>query len=561
VFRMERPQVFYTYQWALAVSRAYQSLTPLIWLGYEAERLVGVAALAESLQQPKQAFFLCGATADYCDFICAPADAAAFCQQVLNDLKARSFTGITLANIPKDSPAVNALTARTRGFGYHVYSRTAYHCAQVVLGENTQRERVRASVEKRQAVKRQIASMSKLGAVSTSHDRDSKLVTDALPDFFRMHVARFLAMGRTSNLVNRERRVFLRELSRLLAENGWLANSRLIVGNRPVAFNFGFRFAGTWFWYQPTFLHEMTKNSPGLCLLSKMVADACETPDIDVVDLGLGAEEYKERFANASRETLHITLHASPVAHFKEALRYRSAKIATRSGAVESFLRRQRERIASTRHRRLLPAGKKVLRRIWRRAFSEDEVLFYRWGVSAPPDHVLFQLRPVQIEDLAEASMLYCDDPQTQAYLLRAARRLRSGEARGFVLLAPNQIPVHFCWITNFDGFHVAELDQVLSSEQPDRQLIFDCWTPGSERGNRYYPRALSMLAEQLSVSGSAPWIFSASENWLSRRGILTAGFEFQFSLIRKRWFFKRCLSRSSSGTAASALEPAVFAA
>jgi hypothetical protein len=120
---------------------------------------------------------------------------------------------------------------------------------------------------------------------------------------------------------------------------------------------------------------------------------------------------------------------------------------------------------------------------------------------------------------------------------------------------------VHFCWITNFDGFHVAELDQVLSSEQPDRQLIFDCWTSGSERGNRYYPRALSMLAEQLSVSGSAPWIFSASENWLSRRGILTAGFEFQFSLIRKRWFFKRCLSRSSSGTAASALEPAVFAA
>src|SRR5438128_12227973 len=44
---MEQPQVFYTYEWALAVSRAYDSsLEPLLFAAYRDEALVGDAALA-----------------------------------------------------------------------------------------------------------------------------------------------------------------------------------------------------------------------------------------------------------------------------------------------------------------------------------------------------------------------------------------------------------------------------------------------------------------------------------------------------------------------------------
>ena len=47
VWQMECPEVFYTYEWALAVSRAYRdSITPLLMLAYEQDSLVGVVSLA-----------------------------------------------------------------------------------------------------------------------------------------------------------------------------------------------------------------------------------------------------------------------------------------------------------------------------------------------------------------------------------------------------------------------------------------------------------------------------------------------------------------------------------
>jgi len=562
VFRMEAPQVFYTYEWALAVSRAYRnSLSPLIWIGYEGDRVAGIAAFAESIERPAEAFFLAGATADYCDFICAPADASIFCQAVLRDWKEHSFTRITFANIPKDSPSVAVLLAQSGNFGYRSYSRTAYHCAQIVLGEKGQREQIRNNVEKRQAVRRQMASMSKIGAVRAFHDRSSATVADTLPELFRSHVARFLSQGRTSNLVSRERRAFLHELTNLLSEKQWLVNSRLMVGDQSVAFNFGFSFAGTWFWYQPTFQQRMIKKSPGLCLLSKIVSAACETPDINVVDLGLGAEEYKARFANASRETLHLTLHGSAIAHFKEGLRHQAVRAVKKSAALESALRHQRARIARVKQKAFFPLCKRVMDVFWQRAFSADEVLFYRWKSCAGLGPEAFRLKPIEIEDLADAAMRYCDDAETQAYLLRAARRIQSPEEKGYILFTPGQVPVHFCWMTRFEGFRMNELRHVLASDKPGSQLIFDCWTPGPERGKGHYPRAISMLAADVAAGGSMAWIFSAGENKSSRRGIVEAGFELQYSLIRKRSFFKCRLIRASADTASSAPERAVFAA
>src|SRR5580692_4208192 len=46
VKRMEHPEVFFTYEWALAAARAFQAtLTPLLFLMYEADELCGVAPM------------------------------------------------------------------------------------------------------------------------------------------------------------------------------------------------------------------------------------------------------------------------------------------------------------------------------------------------------------------------------------------------------------------------------------------------------------------------------------------------------------------------------------
>ncbi len=55
VQQMERPEIFFTYEWALAVSRAYKnSLKPLLFVGYEGESIVGCVALAIG---PRETFF------------------------------------------------------------------------------------------------------------------------------------------------------------------------------------------------------------------------------------------------------------------------------------------------------------------------------------------------------------------------------------------------------------------------------------------------------------------------------------------------------------------------
>jgi len=74
VQQMERPEIFYTYEWALAMQRAYGTAAqPLLALAYEDGRLRGVAALAAD--PARQDFsFLAATTADYCDFVSAPGD-------------------------------------------------------------------------------------------------------------------------------------------------------------------------------------------------------------------------------------------------------------------------------------------------------------------------------------------------------------------------------------------------------------------------------------------------------------------------------------------------------
>src|SRR5262249_44602312 len=156
--------------------------------------------------------------------------------------------------------------------------------------------------------------------VKLVHLRDWELIGSRLAGFSATHVGRFLTTGRISNLCQPERRKFLQDLTFRLSSLGHLNLSQLTVGDRPIAWNYGFQFAGSWFWYQPTFDSNFERYSPGFCLLSRMISEAADNPAIQHIDLGLGAEGYKERFANAGRQTLHVTLTRSLRRHVGESI-------------------------------------------------------------------------------------------------------------------------------------------------------------------------------------------------------------------------------------------------
>ena len=108
VLQMEKPEVFYTWEWTAAVTRAFQGgVEPWIATAYEGDELIGVAALAKP--SATEAVFLAGNTADYCDFISLPGRRKEFVGEVLQALKQSGTQTVVLANLPAESATVAAL--------------------------------------------------------------------------------------------------------------------------------------------------------------------------------------------------------------------------------------------------------------------------------------------------------------------------------------------------------------------------------------------------------------------------------------------------------------------
>jgi CelD/BcsL family acetyltransferase involved in cellulose biosynthesis len=338
--QMERPEVFYTCEWALAMQSAYHaSLKPLLFLGYEGDRLVGVASLATN-PADENVSFLAATTGDYCEFLTQPQHRAEFVDAVFAELGKTKAQFVALANLPEVSATPAALRTAAGKHGFHLYMRPAYLCAQVELGSTEQRQELKIALAGKKKLRRYLRAMEREGPVTFAHLQSHAQIQTALPKFAAAHVARFQATQRTSSLSTPERRFFLEELARRFSGTGTVTLSMLMVADQPVAWNYGFQFHGSWFWYQPTFDSRHEENSPGHCLLSRIVIEACDMDEMNAVDLGLGAEGYKERFGNSTRQTLYVTATKSWRRHLQEIARYRVASALKWSPGVESAVRR-----------------------------------------------------------------------------------------------------------------------------------------------------------------------------------------------------------------------------
>jgi CelD/BcsL family acetyltransferase involved in cellulose biosynthesis len=349
VLQMERPEVFYTWEWALAMQAAYQaSLTPLLFLGYDGDDLIGVAALATDATK-KNVSFLAGTTADYCEFLTEPRRRAEFVDVVFAELGKKNASFVALPSLLADSATSAALQAAAGKHGFHVYMRPACVCVQVELGSGEERQAIKSALAGKKKLRRYLRAMEREGPVTFSHLQSPGQIQAALPEFINAHSARFRATQRVSFLSTPERRFFLEELVRRFSDTEVVTLSMLMIGDRPVAWNYGFQFHGSWFWYQPTFDSRQEENSPGQCLLSRIITDACDIDGMRMVDLGLGAEGYKERFANRSCQTVDFTMTKSWSRHLREVVRYRAASALKQSPKFESAVRRILRRLRTPR--------------------------------------------------------------------------------------------------------------------------------------------------------------------------------------------------------------------
>jgi CelD/BcsL family acetyltransferase involved in cellulose biosynthesis len=552
VERVDQPQVFYTYEWALAVQRAYHaSLRTLLFLAYdERGALCGIAALAAD-NVGRSVSFLCATTGDYCDFLSLPEHKAALVETVLEELWKQGIDDLTLTNLPADSDTVAALRNASSQTGYRCFARTAYICAQVSVSKLERRPgENRPVLPGKKMLRRSLNALGRDAPVRLDHARTWEEVSPILAQFMRAHVARFLATGRVSNMVQRERRQFLEELAKLLAESGWLVLTRMMSGENIRAWNYGFQFHGAWFWYQPTFDSDLEKYSPGFCLLAKLIEESADDSAVTTVDLGLGAEEYKERFANQTRKTLYVTLRSSAVRHAREILRFRAAEIVKSSPRMEEAIRAAVIHIRDWREHVGRDGLAATLRRRATRAvaffWSKEEIVCFEW-VGRGPAGSSAKLEPIGLSELASAAEQGVDDKRTLAYLLRSASRLRGRSAEGFGLVDARGVFLGFGWVTVFDRFF-PELKAKVDAASADCMVIFECVPAVSASHDTCDSETISRIAERMQEQGKKPWTYGAASNIPLVQHLQKAGFQARYSLVRRRIMGRQTIKRKMPG-------------
>jgi CelD/BcsL family acetyltransferase involved in cellulose biosynthesis len=548
IFKMERPEVFYTHQWALAASRAFSTrLRILTFLFYDSLNLVGVAAMAANRESPNEIFFLTASTADYCDIVSEPQIRSAVLDAFVNATNRIGILTLILANIPADSHTLLAIGPIARAHEFHLHQRPSYDCGIISLGDHEQRQVVLQSVVRKERERRGLKKLAQLGPIRLVHLGMEQSETGLEP-IFNAQISRFLVTNRLSPLLRPDRLLFLRELAKLLGLAGWLKISQLEVNGQPIAWNYGFRFSDNWFWYLPTFQAQFEDSSPGSCLLRLIIEEACGDRSVGRLDLGLGDEAYKARFTNATSATRYVQLSKSTPRHLAVVGRHRLAAFAETYPAMEKRIRATREMfrtIQNSVHKiGALATVTHALKRVRRFVSYKSEVAFFQ----APQIEVLgndsHALRPLTWKEIASAAIRYSEDDQTLSYLMRAAQRLRRGGATGYFLQGDGPDPCHFLWTDSYNDFYLSEISSKIESEDPQALMLFDCWTPVSQRGHGHYARAIRMAAAHFQEQQRTVWIFSAANNESSLIGILKAGFVYRFSLLRSKTIWQSKLSR-----------------
>jgi CelD/BcsL family acetyltransferase involved in cellulose biosynthesis len=544
VLQMEVPQVFFTYEWALAVECSFRSSTePLIFTLRRNNALIGVAALAHTPSDPREVFFMGASTADYCDIVSAPQDRSLVVMELLRALRRSDARKVSLASIPHNSATIETLS-QARSSGYWSSSRPAYICSRIVFKRDAEDIAPKSLISAR--TKEKLRRLSKFGPVKLVHLRARDEAFAVLDSIVKAQVSRFLATFRTSPLLLEERRRFLAELIGLLSQRRWLDVSLLKVGEREVAWNLGFQFEGISFWYLPTFDISMESLSPGACLLGLMTEEGRNERNLKEIDLGLGDEGYKARIANDSRATLSFTLSLHVIMHAKFLIREALGRLVKASSFCErsarSFLHWADKVTDVVRREGIGKIPGLLLKKLLAKAFWHDEIVFFEWQRSAPNERaVAGVLKKIDWEILAKSALDHCEDVATIEYLKRSAQRLKHADQKccqGFVLTSEAGAALHYCWTIDFSGFELGEIQHKLPI-LPNAQMIFDCWTPNSMRGMHYYAAALECVAHELNKQGKFGWIFSSTQNAASLNALKKSSFVPRYSIIRRKLFFR----------------------
>lgn len=309
--------VFQTYEWTRAWWTTYgQQHEPLFITASDAAGIAGVAPLVCERRPSGQRVvrFLGDGRADYCDVL-ASRDKPQAIRAVFEALQRdRRWRMIELNNIPAHSPTAAIVHELGDRHGYRILADDLYSCPTLLI-EGHEAEVLQ--IFNKPSLRRRTNYFERHGRLVCRNLTTAAEIYPYLDAFFDQHVARWGGRSSSSLFVEERNRDFYRELTRQLAPRGWLLFSVVEFNDQPIAFHYGFDYAGSVIWYKPSFDVAFEQQSPGIVMVRNLIRYALENKRREL-DFTVGDEPFKRRFTNSTRKTVGISLFRDPSAYYWE---------------------------------------------------------------------------------------------------------------------------------------------------------------------------------------------------------------------------------------------------
>jgi CelD/BcsL family acetyltransferase involved in cellulose biosynthesis len=222
---------------------------------------------------------------------------------------AREGVMVDLAQLNRRSAAASSLAARLERQGWHVSEQPGDVCPFIELADHTWHSFLQSlGGRHRYNVKHRLDRLVKQRAMRWELVESEDRRREALATLVALHRKRWSERGGSTALDATNLVAFHEEFSRLALERGWLRLFVMYLAAEPVAALYGFRYRGTFYFYQTGFDPAHAREGVGQATVGLTIQHAIEEGCTEY-DMLHGDEPYKFDWAGKVRELERLQLY------------------------------------------------------------------------------------------------------------------------------------------------------------------------------------------------------------------------------------------------------------
>jgi len=270
----------------------------MVFSGWEAGNLLGLAPLfLTSDADSRRTLHFLGSEeiSDYLDFIAKPHDMQLFIHSLLaylNQNDVEKIDGLSLVNIPQDSPALNALETGAEELGWSVQIEKAYHTPVIKLAENWDNYLSGIDKKQRHEIRRKLRRVEdEAGRIAWYYVKDRQNLQNEIEAFFKLMELDDQKKEFLSPVMQEQMYAILS----WAFDEGFLQLSFLEINGEKAAVYCCFDYKNRVYVYNSGFNIAFSSFSPGWVLLSYLIQHAILNKKSHF-DFMRGDEAYKYRF-------------------------------------------------------------------------------------------------------------------------------------------------------------------------------------------------------------------------------------------------------------------------